>query len=264
VCSHTKSQQLQACKADAFQCSKYFEELLSVFPLPEYQPGDPEYVPDDPLHSVRKWFDLLVATFHKAFVAGTIIVVDETMIFWTGMGIHLTYLPRKPTPLGIMSKTICDASTRILLSWEFCEGKEVDARKQWQSLHGAGTACTLRLTQPWHGSNKIVIGDSWFGSLKCGAHLLSYGLLSILNVKTAHKAFPKQARLAALKDRGDTIWYELELQISGKKRKLSAGGHMTRHHWCLSHRAPLPCQVSRKCATAASSPMARCSAISIS
>ena len=224
--SHTKSQQLQACKADAFQCCRYFEELLSVFSLPEYQPGDPEYVPDDPLQNVRKSFDLLAATFREAFVAGTIIVVDETMIFWTGMGIHLTYLPRKPTPLGIMLKTICGASTRILLGWEFCEGKEVDARKQWQNLHGAGTACTLRLTQPWHGSNKIVIGDSWFGSLKCCAHLLSHGLWSILNIKTAHKAFPKQACLAALKDRGDTIWYELELQISGKKRKLYAGGHM--------------------------------------
>lgn len=47
------------------------------------------------------------------------------MIMWVGMGnVHLTYIPRKPTPLGIMLKTVVDGSTGILLSCELVESKE--------------------------------------------------------------------------------------------------------------------------------------------
>jgi hypothetical protein len=81
---------------------RYFEELLSVFSLPEYGPDDPQYLPEDPLQSVRKWYDLLAAYWHSSYKAGTILVVDESMVFWTGQGVHLTYLPRKPTPVGVI------------------------------------------------------------------------------------------------------------------------------------------------------------------
>lgn len=205
---------------------RYFEELLSIFHLPEYQPGDTEYLPDDPLQSVRKWYNILAEYWRENYKAGSIIVVDETMVFWTGQGVHLTYLPRKPTPVGVMLKTICDASSRVLLGWEFCEGKEADRKKRWCNQYGAGTACTLRLTLPWHGSSRIVIGDSWFGSLKCCVALLEKGLYSIMNVKTAHAAFPKQLCLAALKARGDKVWYHLKLQVEGEQRTVFAGGHM--------------------------------------
>jgi hypothetical protein len=47
------------------------------------------------------------------------------MIMWVGTGyVHLTYIPRKPTPLGIMLKTIVDATTGILLGAEIQEAKE--------------------------------------------------------------------------------------------------------------------------------------------
>jgi hypothetical protein len=109
---------------------RYFEELLSAFCLPEHGPGDPEYVDQDPLQSVRKWFDLLAAFWRTNYKAASIPVEDETMVVWTSQGAHLTYLPRKPTPLGIMLKTICDASSRVLLGREFCEGKEGNRLKR--------------------------------------------------------------------------------------------------------------------------------------
>jgi hypothetical protein len=59
-----------------------------------------------------------------------------------------------------MLKTICDASSRVLLGWELCEGKEVNSLKQWYQYLGAGTSCTLRLTLPWHGTGRVVIGDT--------------------------------------------------------------------------------------------------------
>jgi hypothetical protein len=163
-----------------------FEKLLSVLSLPEYQEEEHGWWQNDSLQDVRKWFDLLAETWRAAYHAGTTLTIDETMNLWTGLGVHLTYLPRKPTPLGIMLKTICDASSRILFGWEFCEGNEVEILKQWYQDLGAGTSCTLRLTLPWHGTGRVGIGDSWFGSLRCCAALLGMGLSSVLNVKTAH------------------------------------------------------------------------------
>lgn len=47
------------------------------------------------------------------------------MVFWVGQGsAHLTYIPRKPTPLGIMLKTICDTSSGIMVGAEFVESAE--------------------------------------------------------------------------------------------------------------------------------------------
>lgn len=59
----------------------------------------------------RKW--------RASYNAGTHIIADESMIMWVGTGdVHITYIPRKPTPLGIMLKTTVDASTGILLGLE--------------------------------------------------------------------------------------------------------------------------------------------------
>ncbi len=58
---------------------------------------------------------------------------------------------------------------------------------------GATTATTLRLTEPWKGSGRIVVGDSWFGSCNTAEWLMDVnGLYSILAVKTGHKGYPKQ------------------------------------------------------------------------
>jgi hypothetical protein len=54
------------------------------------------------------------------------------------------------------------------------------------------------------------------------------GLSSVLKVKTAHSGFPKQLCLGDLKSRNGSVWYKLELELNGTKRKVFAGGHMDR------------------------------------
>jgi hypothetical protein len=71
----------------------------------------------------------LLSTGTISYRAGTILTIDETLVFWTGMGVHLTYLPWKPTSVGVMLKTICDVSSRVFLGWEFCEVKEFDSQE---------------------------------------------------------------------------------------------------------------------------------------
>ena len=79
--------------------------------------------------------------------------VDETMVFWVGISKgKLMYIPRKPTPLGFMLKTLVDTATGILLNAEIVEGSEEDANKAFNGEWGKSTGCTLRLSAPWHGN----------------------------------------------------------------------------------------------------------------
>ena len=82
----------------------------------------------DDFGDMREFFDLCVETWRAAYNPGTTLTADESMVFWVGTGsAHLTYLPRKPTPLGIMLKTICDASSGVMVGAEICESKEAMA-----------------------------------------------------------------------------------------------------------------------------------------
>lgn len=75
--------------------------------------------------------DLFATTWRRAWCPGHLLTMDETMVWWTGLrSAHLTYLPRKPTPLGFQLKTLCDGQSHILLNMEICEGKDVDRQKE--------------------------------------------------------------------------------------------------------------------------------------
>lgn len=61
---------------------------------------EPRYV-EDGFKAVRGLFNTAIKQWQHAWRAGTRLVIDETMIWWTGLTEgHLSYLPRKPTPLG--------------------------------------------------------------------------------------------------------------------------------------------------------------------
>ena len=120
------------------------------------------------------------------------LVVDESMIQWAAeCGAHLTYLPRKPTPLGIGIKCMVDHTSGIMLCADLLEGKGIDNKKEFVAEYGVATATTLRLVAPYFGSARVVIVDSWFGSYKCAVALRQKGLFSIMNIKTGHKKFPR-------------------------------------------------------------------------
>lgn len=121
----------------------------------------------DDFSKIREFFELCVSKWQAAYNPGTVLTADESMVFWVGTGsAHLTYLPRKPTPLGIMLKTICDASSGVMLGAEICESKEAMSDKKWVKQWGATTATTMRLVEPHAGKGRILIADSWFGSTR--------------------------------------------------------------------------------------------------
>ena len=63
--------------------------------------------------------------------------------------------------------------------------------KEHVTEYRATTATTLRLTNYWKNTGRIVVGDSSFGSVKTAVQLMHKGLYSNLLVKTAHKNYPR-------------------------------------------------------------------------
>jgi len=57
---------------------------------------------------------------------------------------------------------------------------------------GAGVGTFLRMTTAWHGSNRVLVGDSWFASVQAAYQLFRHGLFFMGIVKTASRLFPKQ------------------------------------------------------------------------
>ena len=125
------------------------------------------------------------------------------------------WIIRKPRPVENEFKTLCDGSSKVVLHIEFYEGKDIMRQKKYVKEFGATTACTLRLSEYWKNSGRIVIGDSWFGSVKTAVQLmLKNGLYSILLVKTAHKNFPKRelGEAKAVLERGERVSAESSIE----------------------------------------------------
>eukprot|EP00731_Ephydatia_muelleri_P012032 Em0006g926a len=142
------------------------------------------------------------------------IVEDELMSSWisrkqdrTADGIpYLTKIIRKPKGVGTEIKCVADGLVGIMLRIEICEGKEAESKKKWSHLP-AGTAQTLRLSEPWHGTGRIIVADSAFSSVTTAIELKKCGLLFTGVVKTASREFPKEYLNDACKYRhkGDHI-----------------------------------------------------------
>ena len=127
--------------------------------------------------------------------------VDEVMCMWYGMDSefaveaipHKTKIVRKPRGVGAEAKAVCDGESGVMLRLDFMEGQERQHQKQWHAEYGEGTAVTLRLCAPWHGSGRYVVMDSAFGSVKtCIALITILGLFCVGMVKTASRCYPKK------------------------------------------------------------------------
>lgn len=103
----------------------------------------------------------------EQFTAGWLLGTDESMGAWRGkVGKldpkkcpKLMYVQRKPEPLGTEFKNIGDALSGVILRQEITKGKAEEVKpKFWSKEVGATAATTMRLSEPWYGSNRVVAG----------------------------------------------------------------------------------------------------------
>ena len=96
---------------------------------------------------------------------------------------------RKPRSIDNGIKNLSHVMANFVLNLELYEGEEIMGTKDFVKHYGATTATALQLTQPYYGTGKQLVADSWFGSMKCVSELIKRGLYSLRLVKIAHKDF---------------------------------------------------------------------------
>jgi len=143
------------------------------------------------------------------------LVVDETECPWHGRNQrygehgcpHCQSIIRKPQGIGVENKDLADADTGIVLRLEPVASAEEMATRQYSPEFGSGTGVLLRLTQPLHATNRHVVADSAFASVKSAVQLSKVGLHFTGAIKRAHARFPKKYILQTdkLQQRGDSV-----------------------------------------------------------
>ena len=186
-----------------FMSCNRFEDILGYL---QFSPAD------DKTTQILQFIEAVNERLALAVSAGDIVVVDESMI-----KAHHRNLPgkikikRKPRPIGNEIKDLCDARTCIVIRMEIYEGKEPMQDKQHVRELGATCATTLRLSEGIQGSGRLLLADSWFGSVKTACELKKRGLNSIMLVKTAHSNFPRQLLNSNELLRGEWVGYTAKI-----------------------------------------------------
>ena len=175
-----------------------FDDLLRYIrfcPQSEYENKYDRWSP------VRRLIDAFNEHRAATFYPSWSICIDESISLWRGKdgnycsdGMpHVTKIERKPKGVGAELKDAVCAQTKVIIALEIQEGKEAMASKDNVNEYTkAGTATVLRLTKPWHGSRRVINGDSAFASVTTAMACRDKGLHFTGLVKTATKMFPKQ------------------------------------------------------------------------
>ena len=166
-----------------------------------------------------------------AVIAGWLLGADESISAWRGkVGKrnpkkcpHRMFVKRKPEPLGVEFKNIGDALSGIMLFMEITKGKaEIVKPKYYSKEVGATAATTLRLSEPWFGTDRVVTGDSWFAGVKTLRLMKENGLDFIGDVKTSTKDFvPKGIYQEETADEnGAWATWESSIELGGSDKEV--------------------------------------------
>ena len=165
---------------------------------------DPNGDESDPWHPIQHFVNEFNANRADKIAASIYKTMDESMSPYrprktkTGNLPHLSYILRKPEPLGTEFKSVACAKTKIMLHLEIQKGKSVMASSAYQDELGATAACVLRMAVATKGCGRdecdrkrdIYITDSWFSSVNSTEQLHKHGMDMIGSCKTAHKFSP--------------------------------------------------------------------------
>ena len=148
--------------------------------------------------------------------ASRVKVLDESMSAYrpqtskTGNLHNISYIMRKPEPLGTELKTVASTTNNgPIIYAEVQEGKDAMKKKEFFSSHGATTACVLRLAKATKSCGQmedplltnLYYGDSWFAFLKTAVAVTEELNSEFVGpVKTSHRHFPKGYLENTMKD----------------------------------------------------------------
>ena len=162
----------------------------------------------DPWHAIIQWIHEFEQSRSEVICGSGIFVFDESMSAFrprttkNGNLPHLSWIMRKPEPLGTEFKSVSEAVTGVMMALEITRSKDDHTDEKYDDIVpklGVSTKVSLRLAEPCMkahtntASKAIFLGDSWFGNVptvvnmknKLNAHFIGV-------VKTGHKRYPKK------------------------------------------------------------------------
>ena len=180
-----------------------FKQFRKVIPL--IWEAEESTAPLDPWYRFRAAVENFNTIRKHDIITSERRVLDESMSAYrprtTKLGglPNISYILRKPEPLGTEFKTSVCPRLNIMTYMEICEGKYHMRTKPFQKELGGTTACAVRMAQGTCQTSidqrvEVVSGDSWFGSVKSIVNIQKHCIHqkeSFFSVKTAHSLFPK-------------------------------------------------------------------------
>ena len=146
-----------------------FNEIRNLL---KYAKADLSLAPSDPW----AWFRPAVDDFNSSRKAvlqhGLVVTLDESMSAWKpradkfGGLPNISFIMRKPKPLGTEFKAAYDATTGIMMHLEIQEGRDAMRQKAHVADLGVTSACVQRIATSACAPGSTICGDSWFSSVK--------------------------------------------------------------------------------------------------
>eukprot|EP00965_Chrysotila_dentata_P252131 6210505-Pleurochrysis_carterae.AAC.3 len=158
------------------------------------------FQPPDPFKPVRRFWDALRDRFYAAVVCSWLMVLDESMVRWEGRGMPgLVIVILKPTPIGLELRTPGLRAVRHPALVRGLRGQGGHGPREIQlgvpQVDRAHAAHVRALLQEIS-TGRVLVDDLWFGSVACALALFKHALFAVLNVKIAHRDYPKDQLLA--------------------------------------------------------------------
>ncbi len=178
---------------------------------------------DDPWWRISTFIEEFNEKRFKHVAASRWKILDELMCAYvprsdTGGLPNLTFIIRKPEPLGTEMKCVACPKTGIMLGLEIQRGKNEMKKLELHKKLGATSSCVARLAgltsgsgQPHEDANhfEVFAGDSWFSSVRTAEYMSTRGYHFIGQVKNAHKRFPKDWLNKAMDEMAAGTWLVL-------------------------------------------------------
>ena len=210
-----------------------------------YSTDEAELDPNDPWRYCRPPVRAFNRRRCTLIIPSWMLTLDESMSAWTGdegvtpgVGSNsrpipwLSFVVRKPEPLGAELKVVADGNVGCFLGVEIQEGAEAHRLQEWFDEYGHTTATSLRLLKPWFKGPRrpeepwykgpdqrlrACYGDSWFmGVNALEAFFVESGkvIYGLGDVKTNTSRLPvAELRSACGPDSGDWATFTSSLHL---------------------------------------------------
>ena len=167
------------------------------------------------LQKLQPFLDLLLQKFKDVYTPDSLLVVDETMIPFSGCFLFQQYIPGKSHKYGCKLFKLCtpDAYTWNLSIY-------VIKSATFENLAASETV-VVQLCQPLLGMGRTIFADNYYSSISLSEYLLKKETYYCGTLRANRKSTPKQVTQAKLKT-GDVIHDRAQTELKFIIGRISA------------------------------------------